>query len=155
MLVKKQYYWDCSQPSKKKTMSKLTSYAHYKCIVVTIIIEWGWVWYEEFYRRCYTPRPKAKVGNRLWEPILQIIWKPKSIIVLLVTQNNYVKVLNKLASSKTLFKTFACLLAPLQNNEEIFIFCRYRYPLKRWQHSPCILHSFSNSQASNLAILFG
>ena len=39
-----------------------------------------------------------------------------------ISHSKYFKVLNNLASSKTFLKTFACLLAPLQNNDEIIFF---------------------------------
>ena len=139
MLVKKQYYWDCSQPSEKKTMSTLTSYTHYRCIVVTIITEWGWVWYEELYRRCYTPRPKAKAGNRLGDLILHNHMEAE-VYNSFISHSKYFKVLNNLASSKTFLKKFACLLTPLQNNEKIIFLLQIL--LKRWQHSPRILHFF-------------
>ena len=48
-----------------------------------------------------------------------------------ISHSKYVKVLNKLASSKTLFKTFACLLATLQNNEEIISFWQIQLLLKK------------------------
>ena len=36
-----------------------------------------------------------------------------------ISHSKYFKVLNNLAPSKNFLKTFACLLAQLQNNEEI------------------------------------
>ena len=57
------------------------------------IIEWCWVSEELWSRdqgRCYLPRPlKAKVNNTLQDlHILQMIWKPNSITVLIFIQNN-------------------------------------------------------------------
>ena len=70
-----------------------------------------------------------------------------------ISHTKYFKVLNKLASSKTLFKTFACLLAPLQNNEEIISFWQIQLLHKKVTAFPTHFAFFS--KVSNLAILFG